>query len=250
MRPFRGGDCSRHALYQPQLPPEMRWVQCSACRHVFTEGYWTTDALALIFAKTHDNQKPGYDMEGQRPISAEIVDRVVASHGSGWQPADGAGWLDVGFGNGSLLFTAAEYGFRPVGLDLRADSVAAMAAIGIEAHQRDIVDLDVPGGGGFAVISMADCLEHMPFPKAGLAAARRLIVDGGALFLSMPNAAAPVWEYLDAKDVNPFWGELEHYHNFTRERLYALLAETGFRPVSYGISKRYRCCMEVVAHAV
>jgi 2-polyprenyl-3-methyl-5-hydroxy-6-metoxy-1,4-benzoquinol methylase len=34
---------------------------------------------------------------------------------------------------------------------------------------------------------MADVLEHMPFPKTGLAAAHRLRRPDGVLFLSMPN---------------------------------------------------------------
>ena len=45
----------------------------------------------------------------------------------------------------------------------------------------------------------------------------------------------------------PYWAEIEHYHNFDRASLYKLLAECGFEPVSYGVSDRYRCTMEVVA---
>jgi hypothetical protein len=47
--------------------------------------------------------------------------------------------------------------------------------------------------------------------------------------------------------VNPYWGEIEHYHNFGRRRLYALLEEHGFEPARYGVSFRYRACMEVIA---
>ena len=75
---------------------------------------------------------------------------------------------------------------------------------------------------------MADVLEHMPFPKTGLIAARRLLAPGGALFLSMPNMDTMVWRLLHANKVNPYWGEIEHYHNFSRKRLYALLESTAF----------------------
>ena len=40
---------------------------------------------------------------------------------------------------------------------------------------------------------------------------------------------------------------MEHYHNFDRAGLYALLRECGFSPVYYGVSERYRACMEVAA---
>jgi protein O-GlcNAc transferase len=49
--------------------------------------------------------------------------------------------------------------------------------------------------------------------------------------------------------VNPYWGwgEIEHYHNVSRKRLYALLEEQGFRPAEYHVSERHRLCMDVVS---
>jgi protein O-GlcNAc transferase len=96
-------------------------------------------------------------------------------------------WLDVGFGNASLLFTAEGWGFVPVGLDLRRANVEALQRTGIEAHCRDLASLE--GEARFSVISMADVLEHMPFPREGLTAARRLLAPGGILF----PCVVPVW---------------------------------------------------------
>jgi SAM-dependent methyltransferase len=154
-------------------------------------------------------------------------------------------WLDVGFGNASLLLTAQEWGFDPVGLDLRRDNVDALQKMGIQAHCQGLASLE--GEGLFSVISMADVLEHMPFPRAGMTAAHRLLEPNGILFVSMPHYDCAAWRLLDGTNTNPYWGELEHFHNFTRKRLYALLAETKFVPVAYGVSERYRLCMEVIA---
>lgn len=252
---FKEGDCSNHALYQPSIPKAMVWMKCDECGHEFTEGYWTEEALKVIFVKTHDNQQPGYDIERQRYVSAKMVDRIIAGFGWSWMPNDGAQWLDVGFGNASLLFTAGEYGFHPVGLDLRQASVDRLKEIGIEAHCADIADFNPPGrdhgtDAAFSVVSMADVLEHMPFPRRGLEAARRCLVRDGLLFVSLPAADSPLWQIMTAQDANPYWGELEHYHNFSRERLFETLRQSGFMPISYGVSERYRCCMEVVARAV
>lgn len=235
---FLGADCSKHALYQARLPKVMNWRECRSCGHVFTEGYFDPEAAAVLFAKTHPNQTVGYDMEQQRPLSARMVERV-ARH------APRGAWLDVGFGNGSLLFTAEEWGYAPVGLDLREENVRALNVLGYEAHCLSIEDL--PRSERFSVISMADVLEHLPFPKTGLAAARQLLRPGGVLFLSMPNMDSMVWRLLHANKINPYWGEIEHYHNFTRKRLFALLEEHGFAPAEYGVSERYRVCMEVIA---
>lgn len=234
----RTADCSKHPLYKPVISPEMTWLECAGCGHFYTDGHHSPEALAAIFADTNETQKVGYAFEAQRSIAARMVDKVLPF-------ADRGDWCDVGFGNGALLFAAAEYGFFPVGLDLRSENVAVLQGIGIEAHCLDLLGLDQPGR--FSVISLCDVLEHMPFPAAGLKAAHRLLRDGGVLFASMPNLDSMAWNFLDSMNANPYWGELEHYHNFGRDRLYALLAENGFEPLRYGVSERYRVGMEVVA---
>ncbi|MEI6498198.1 MAG: methyltransferase domain-containing protein [Actinomycetota bacterium] len=97
---------------------------------------------------------------------------------------------------------------------------------------------------------VGDVLEHIPYPKVALAAAHRLLERDGVLFASMPNFETVLWQVLDQNSINPYWSEIEHYHNFSRTRLYELLRETGFEPVAYGISERYRTGMEVVARKV
>jgi ubiquinone/menaquinone biosynthesis C-methylase UbiE len=236
--PILEADCTKHKIYRPELPPTVIWHECGDCGHVFTSGYFGDEALKVLFEKTHDNQTVGHEMESQRVVSAKMVARVARYISAG-------DWLDVGFGNGSLLFTAEEWGFRPVGIDLRKQNVEMLHMLGYEAHCAGIETLT--DDGRFSVISMADVLEHMPFPKQGLREARRLLKPGGVMFLSMPNMDNMAWRLLHANQVNPYWGEIEHYHNFSRKRLYALLTEHGFRAEEYQISERYRLGMEVIA---
>lgn len=236
---IRTADCSKHPLYHPIAPPKMIWMRCADCGHVFTDGYFSPEVSAVIFSKTHDTQRPGALFEQMRPASARIIERVI--HHT--EPK--GRWLDVGFGNGALLFTAEEFGFEPVGIDLRPASVDALGRFGYEARCVDITDYDATGS--FSVVSMADVLEHMPFPKRGLHAARRLLQPDGVLFVSMPNYDCAAWRLLDASNANPYWMELEHYHNFSRARLYQLLQKSGFDVLSYSVSERYRVCMEVIA---
>lgn len=76
---------------------------------------------------------------------------------------------------------------------------------------------------------------------------RRQFKDDGVLFVSMPNIENMRRNVLNANQSNPYRGEIEHYHNFSRSRLYALMREMGFEPIRYGISERYRVCMEIIA---
>jgi 2-polyprenyl-3-methyl-5-hydroxy-6-metoxy-1,4-benzoquinol methylase len=239
MSELRTVDCTIHPLYHPLVPPHMTWMRCAACEHVCTDGYFSPEVLSVIFGKTSENQRPGNGFEQARFHSARMVERV-ARH-----CAPQGRWLDVGFGNGSLLFTAEEFGFDPVGIDLRPSSVEAMHKLGFEAHCVDMADYGEDGS--CSVVSMADVLEHMPFPQRGLEAARRLLKPGGILFVSMPHYNCAAWRLLDAGNGNPFWAEIEHYHNFSRRRLDLLLQDFGFDVLGYGVSERYRVCMEMIA---
>jgi 2-polyprenyl-3-methyl-5-hydroxy-6-metoxy-1,4-benzoquinol methylase len=241
-------NCSGHALWRPPLEPFISWVTCGQCEHIFTEGYYTEEALNILFENTHHRQVVGTDAEFNRLISAKLVDRVISTLG---QPNDRL-WIDVGFGNGALLMTANEFGFEVLGVDLRKKNVEEIRNLGIPAYHGTLESAvqDVELSSKPTVISMADVVEHEPFPRDVLRCARRLINDRGILLISMPNASAPLWGLLNATNQNAYWREIEHYHNFTRETLYAELQKAGFRPFHYHVSDRYRCGMEVLAEAV
>lgn len=244
--PFAVINCTGHGRWREPLEPTMSWKRCGPCDHIFTEGYFTDAALDILFTSTMDQQTVGNNIEQQRGVSAEIVERVAGFTGL----PDGHLWIDVGFGSGSLLMTAKEFGFDVFGLDLRKKNVDDIEQqFGIPAFYGILED--AASGAGLTtkptVISMADVVEHVPYPSTVLRSARELIDENGILFISMPNCSAPLWHYWNSTDQNPYWHEIEHYHNFTRERLYAILRETGFEPVHYNISSRYRGCMEVLA---
>ncbi len=232
------GDCSRHFCYKPIIPSKMQWMDCDNCSHQFIDGYFGEEALQAIFSDTLANQKIGYQMEQQRMLSSKIIEKVLEYQSTGI-------WLDVGFGNGSLIFTAQEYGFEAVGIDLRKKNVREIERLGFEAYCDAIENIHFKKK--LTVISMMDVLEHMVYPKKILSNAFSKLKDGGCILLSMPNTENIVWKLLSEENNNPYLGELEHYHNFSRTRLFALLKECGFQPVRYGVSERYRVCMEVIA---
>ena len=202
--------------------------------------------MAISRPSARDRFRPRQPEPGPRPQYREYASRL-RPHGRNrvraLAPRLGR-WLDIGFGNGAYMTTAAEFGFHAVGLDLRENCVEIMRNLGFEAHAVEFEKFKP--AEPFDVISMADVLEHMPYPKP-CRHARNLLRTDGLLFVSMPNSDSFLWKVLSDNNANPYWGELEHYHNFGRRRLYALLTECGFEPVRYGVSARYRACMEVIA---
>ena len=232
------GDCSKHPLHIKEIPPTMQWLDCQNCSHQFVDGYFNSEALNLIFNKTHDNQKVGYEIEKQRYVSSRIVEKIITYRSNGV-------WLDVGFGNGSLIFTAQEYGFKVIGVDLRKENVEALRHLGIEAYCAELQQVDFKTK--ISVVSLMDVLEHTPYPKQILKVLYSNMEDSGCLIISMPNRESIIWNLMSQKNVNPYLGEIEHYHNFSRTRLFELLKECGFSIIKYGISERYRVCMEIIA---
>ena len=157
-------------------------------------------------------------------------------------------WLDVGFGNGSLLFTAQEYGFEPIGVDLRKDGVIALKSLGIEAYCDYVQNIEF--GRSISVVSMMDVLEHIPYPKEVLLAMHSKMDKDGCLLISCPNSETWIWKFLTLQNKNPYFNSIEHYHNFSRTRLVSLLNECGFNAIKYRVSERYKSGMEIVAQKI
>jgi hypothetical protein len=234
----RKDNCSQYPHYKKPLSDLMTWMVCAECEHSFRNGFYTDQAFAFLFEKTHPEQIVGRIYEQQRFVWARVIEKVIPYQKNGT-------WADIGFGDGALLITAAEYGFSPLGLDIRTKNVEDIRKFGISAEAIDITKAIFEPKA--SVISMCDVLEHMQFPIQAITSAYRNLVSGGVLLLSMPNMQSPIWKLLDLQAKNPYWAEMEHFHNFKWSRLQGVLSSCGFMPVSYGISERYRACMEIVS---
>ncbi|WP_223516270.1 class I SAM-dependent methyltransferase [Pseudomonas sp. GL-B-19] len=124
-------------------------------------------------------------------------------------------WVDVGCGDGALVMTAGDYGFSAIGLDARAETVSQIQNLGFNALQHDFMTLQfevVPD-----VLSMMDVLEHMPYPLEALRKAAQVLRPGGVIVISLPDLTSSSWKIMDAEKANPYWLEIEHYHNFSRD---------------------------------
>ena len=232
------GDCSKQRLYNPIIPTKMQWMNCEDCHHQFIDGHFTDEALEVIFSKQPKEQVVGFEVEQQRVVSARIIEKVIPFKSNGI-------WMDVGFGNGSLLFTADEYGFEPIGVDLRKDGVLTLQNLGIQAY-CDLVQ-NIEFEKSISVVSMMDVLEHIPFPKDVLISLHSKMDKDGCLLISCPNSESWIWKFMASQNVNPYFNTIEHYHNFSKTRLVSLLNECGFNIKKYGISERYRSGMEIIA---
>ena len=153
--------------------------------------------------------------------------------------------MDVGCGDGALSMTAADFGFSAIGLDARAETVARIQQLGFNAQQADFMKVAFDGRPD--VLSMMDVLEHMPYPREALLKAASVLRPGGVIVISLPDLTCSSWRIMDAIKANPYWMEIEHHHNFSRQRLTSLLQDCGFELASVAIPNRYKAQMEMYA---
>ena len=241
-------DCTLHPLWHEPLPRSLEWLRCVSCGHIYTRYYWSTEGLKEVFARAHSNQLAGGDADVKRTVWASVVERSMHALGgyratmSGERPPT---WIDVGCGDGALVMTAADFGFHAIGLDARADAVARIQALGFSAQQVDFMNVLLDEK--VDVISMMDVLEHIPYPARALEKANMLLRPGGLLVISLPDLTSSSWRIMDAMKTNPYWMEIEHHHNFSRDRLARLLKQWGFVIADFAIPYRYKAQMEIYA---
>jgi protein O-GlcNAc transferase len=242
-------NCTKHGLWHVALPDTLEWMRCDCCSHVHTRHYWSEAGLVEVFRNAHANQLAGGSAspDAKRSTWVPVVEKVVRALG-GYQGcfADRAPvWVDVGCGDGALNMTAADYGFTAMGLDARQETVDRIQQLGFRAEQGDFMKMKFEGQ--LDVLSMMDVLEHIPYPRNALLKAAQLLRTGGIVVISLPDLTCSSWKIMDAAKANPYWIEIEHHHNFSRQRLMGLLQECGFRIADFSIPYRYKAQLEIYA---
>jgi SAM-dependent methyltransferase len=151
----------------------------------------------------------------------------------------GQSLLDVGANLGHFIQQAQQQ-YDALGIE----PSAAVVAWGREhlhvCLEQGSIETDNPAYiSRFGAVTMFDVIEHLPDPRGALERSRRYLADGGHLFITTPDAGAPVarilgshWYYVDL---------LEHISLFTAANLTRLLHECGFRVIARRtMGRRYR----------
>jgi SAM-dependent methyltransferase len=125
--------------------------------------------------------------------------------------------LEVGSGLGYLTAALRRDGVDATGIDVSAAAVAdATARFGAHFERVDVTD---PGmvSSRYDVIVGLEIIEHLPDPRAFVAALRRWLNPGGSLVISTPNRDACSPDLRWATDLPPV-----HLHWFTERGALAL----------------------------
>ena len=154
------------------------------------------------------------------PLVAASLDRVVSSMSSFRTHGR---WLDIGFGQGALLDSAARAGWQCHGTEHSEVAVEKARARGF---------VTAPETGAFAdrffdVVSLIEVVEHVEDPRWFLTEARRVLRPGGCLYVTTPNA----WS-VNRWTLGASWSIFcppDHLTIFSPRGLRELLWQCGFR---------------------
>lgn len=101
--------------------------------------------------------------------------------------------LEVGCNPGQFTEILVQAGYRVSGLDLRPeDRPALWTRLGVEVRRANLEEEPLPfADGSFEAVVFSEVLEHLGrSPLPALEEIRRVLVPGGLLVLSTPNACA------------------------------------------------------------
>jgi SAM-dependent methyltransferase len=178
----------------------------------------------IHYRKWHDGSKEHFDTTSR--FYSDLLAPVLR-----FVPPN-ARILDIGCGQGLLVYALNSFGYRNIqGIDLSEQQVAVGQKHGLPCHAVDrnyIVDLAKTAPASFELIFLMDVLEHMDKAEQlrTLAAASELLVPGGRLILSVPNANASFglrWRYID-------W---THETAFTEHSLEFILLNSKFTDLKF-----------------
>lgn len=137
--------------------------------------------------------------------------------------------LDVGCGNGEWLKTAAELGYSVFGIDPDDGAVRAARAAGLDVELGSLPGAAFPDDF-FHQITLSHVLEHLHFPIEALKDLHRMLVPGGRVWISSPNANASGFAQFGA-----YWRGLEIPRHITvanSKHIVRILESAGFARVS------------------
>lgn len=137
--------------------------------------------------------------------------------------------LDVGCGDGRYMAFFRDLGWDAYGVEPSAAGVERARSRGVKVSTPgELLDAKLPAGH-FDLVIMRYTIENIPNPSATLHEARRVLRDGGKLFVCAPSIESPV-----ARVFKHYCAYIEaprHLYFFSPRTLPAMLETNGFRVV-------------------
>jgi SAM-dependent methyltransferase len=132
--------------------------------------------------------------------------------------------LDVGCATGSFVAAARTAGFDARGIDISPESTRyGREVLGLALDVGDLYERRYPPET-FDIVTLWATLEHLPDPNRFLSEARRLLVPGGRIAISVPNRGSLAQRILGRLDR---YVGIDHVNYFSRSTTCRILNRHG-----------------------
>lgn len=178
------------------------------------------------------------------PSVPALKTNVDQSHSWGYVkqrlPEPGA-LLDIGCGNGGLLYFARNDGWQVRGLELSAGAAKSIKEdTGIDVVVADFLSYDGDDAGTYDLVALRHVLEHLPDSIRAMEQINRLLKPNGHALLEFPNTASAAYLFkrflknrgLKNKKYSKDWRP-GHCNEFCRKAFEFLLEKTEFELVDW-----------------
>ncbi|MGN6475399.1 MAG: class I SAM-dependent methyltransferase [Mycobacteriales bacterium] len=223
-----GGDATENGV-DPQLfrPSADRYgetvgtvLRCLECGHGSLAAAPDESVLAAAYGDAAD--LVSIDEEaGQLETARRSLERIE-------QFVRPGGLVDVGCWTGSFVAAAASRGWAASGIEPSSWAVDRARERGLDVRVGDLSDPGIAPGTMRCVV-MCDVIEHLLDVSQALATAADLLEEGGALYLTTPDAGGRLPRLMGSR----WWSVLPmHTQYFNRESIQRLLTRHHLRVVS------------------
>ncbi|MGI8812964.1 MAG: class I SAM-dependent methyltransferase [Pyrinomonadaceae bacterium] len=192
---------------------------CAYCRTIYTGRIPDSDE-----AVNYDE----YYSESNLSVPAFILNRLDEIIGEFASFRQSNRLLDIGFGAGTLLESAAGQGWRAFGLEVSKPAFEQARAKGFEVFHGSLLEAAYPDNY-FDVVTASEILEHISAPQENLAEIARILRPGGIFWATTPSARGISYRLLKLS-----WSILcppDHIQLYSKKGLSIMLKEAGFRNI-------------------
>ncbi len=208
--------------------------KCSNCGLVFASKIPTVPEITSHYS----NYPRGFNIS---PVTFERYNELLDNFES-YRKTNNL--LDIGCGSGHFIETAKKRGWNAFGTEISKEAVDLCNRKGLKVIKSNFSDTSFMENF-FDVITCFEVIEHIQTPHALIKYSRRILRDGGALYLTTPNFNALSRIILGGK-----WNIIEypeHLSYYTPRTLHKLFISHNFirgKMETTGVSiSRFRKCI-------
>jgi 2-polyprenyl-3-methyl-5-hydroxy-6-metoxy-1,4-benzoquinol methylase len=199
--------------------------QCQKCQLAITSPRPENDQLGSYY-----NSQEYISHSGKSSGGIGTIYKVARSFALNWkknlihQFKKGNSALDFGCGTGDFIHTLQTNGWNVQGIEPSETARRKASDLSGDIVKENLSEL---GDKKFDAITAWHVLEHVPDLTGTISQLKNLLVEGGVLFIAVPNYQSP-----DSLKYSNYWAGYDvprHLWHFSKESMTQLLHSQGFK---------------------